>query len=201
VQNESGFSGFTRLQPAAAGGTEVTIAIAASGAATEAAAAQAPPPPSTTYTSPSFGYTIGFGPAWEEAENISSGGRDRFVLFNGSSYVTFTGLTGFDGDPQACVDDFVAQLTSDPNVSNLSQAVDEEGNPLQGSTEATGNFTITNHDYAFPEGVTPYTLYVSCIPLIPNEAVLAIVQNVPTEDYEEQFQLREALMRGVTLAQ
>jgi plastocyanin len=200
-QNDSGFSGFTTLRPAANGGTGVTIALAASPAAVESAASEAPPPPSATYTSPSFGYAIGYGPTWQESENASTNGRDRFVLFNGTSYITFTGERAFNGDPQACVDAFVDQLTADPNVSNLALAVDEEGNPLQGGTEATGSYAIYDHDYTFPDRVEPYTLFVGCIPLVPNEAVLAIVQNVPAAQYDDQVEPREALLRGLTLNQ
>jgi plastocyanin len=200
-QRGSGYSGFTTLRPTADGGTQVTMVIAASSAATEAAAAQPAPPPSTTYKSPTYGYTIGYGPTWEESENISSGDRDRLVLYNGTSYITFTGAREFGGDPQACVDDFVTELTADPNVSNLGLATDEQGNPLQGGTEATGAFAVYNHDYTFTDRVEPYTLFVGCVPLIPNEAVLAIVQNVPTAQYDEQVEPREALLRGLTLAQ
>src|ERR671912_779549 len=200
-QNGSGYSGFTTLRSTADGGTQVSIAIAASSAATEAAAAQPEPPPSTTYTSPTYDYTIGYGPTWEESENISGNGRDRLVLFNGTSYITFTGAREFGGDPQACVDDFVAQLTADPNVSNLELATDEEGNPLEGGTAATGVHAVYSHDYTFPDRVEAYTLFVGCVPLIPNEAVLAIVQNVPTAEYNDQVEPREALLRGLTLAQ
>jgi plastocyanin len=200
-QNGSGYSGFTTLRPTADGGTQVSIAIAASSAATEAAAAQPEPPPSTTYTSPTYHYTIGYGPMWEESENLSANGRDRLVLFNGTSYITFTGAREFGGDPQACVDDFVADLTADPNVSNLALATDEAGNPLEGGTAATGAYAVYSHDYTFPDRVEPYTLFVGCVPLIPNEAVLAIVQNVPTAEYNDQVEPREALLRGLTLAQ
>jgi plastocyanin len=200
-QRGSGYSGFTTLRPTADGGTQVTMVIAASSAATEAAAAQPAPPPSTTYTSPTYGYTIGYGPTWEESENVSAGDRDRLVLFNGTSYITFTGAREFGGDPQTCVNDFVTELTADPNVSNLGLATDEEGNPLEGGTEATGAYAVYNHDYTFPDRVEPYTLFVGCVPLIPNEAVLAIVQNVPTAQYDDQVEPREALLRGLTLAQ
>jgi plastocyanin len=200
-QNDSGYSGFVLLQPSADGETNVTIMLAASPTAVEAAASQPAPPPSTTYKSPTFGYTIGYGPTWQQSENASSNGHDRFVLFNGTSYITFTGEAAFGGDPQACVDGFVKQLTADPNVSNLHLATDENGRPAQGGTAATGAYAIYNHDYTFPDRVEPYTLFVGCIPLVPNEAVLAIVQNVPTADYDEQVPLREALLRGLTLAQ
>ncbi len=200
-QNDSGFSGFVQLEPSPSGGATISVALAASPSSVEAAAEQTPPPPSTTYTSPTYGYTIGYGPTWRESENLSSNGRDRFVLFNGTSYITFTGARDFNGEPQACVDAFVAQLTADPNVSNLALAVGEDGQPLQGGTAATGAFAIFDHDYTFSNRVEPYTLFVGCVPLIPNEAVLAIVQNAPTADYNEQVELREALLRGLTLNQ
>src|SRR5436305_10478179 len=116
-KNDSGNNGFEKLRPTADGETQVTITLAQSEAATEAAAQQETPPPPTTYVSPSFGYSISYGPAWQQSENSSANGSDRFVLFNGTSYITFTSETGFGGDPKACVDAFVAQLTSDPNVS------------------------------------------------------------------------------------
>lgn len=200
-QDDSGYSGLTTLRPAADGGTQVSVVLAASSAATEAAASQPPPPPSATYTSPTFGYTIGYGSTWEESENRSANGRDRFVLSNDTSFITFTGVRDFAGDPQACVDAFVTQLTADPNVSNLGLAVDDQGEPLEGGTEATGAFAIYNHDYQFADHVEPYTLFVDCVPLIPNEAVLAIVQNVPTAEFNDQVEARAALLRGLTLPQ
>jgi plastocyanin len=200
-QNGSGFHGFATLRPTADGETQVTIALAVSEASAEAAAQQEAPPAPTTYTSPSFGYTISYGPAWQESENSTTNGSDRFVLFNGTSYITFTSETGFGGDPKACVDAFVAQLTSDPNVSNLKLAVDDSGAPLEGGTAATGAYATYDHDYKFADRTEPYTLYVGCIPLVPNEAVLAIVQNVPTAEYAQQVPLREALLRGLTLPQ
>jgi hypothetical protein len=175
--------------------------VLAAPAATAAATPSATPPPSTTYTSPTFHYTISYGPTWQETENSTTNGSDRFVLYNGESYITFTGVKGFGGDPKACVDAFVAQLTSDPNVSNLRLATDNQGKPLKGGTAATGNYAIYNHDYTFPDRVEPYTLFVGCIPLVKNESVLAIVQNVPTKDYDAQLAAREALLRGLTLPQ
>jgi plastocyanin len=200
-QNNSGYSGFATLQPSADGGTNVTITMAASPSAVQAAAAEPAPPPSTTYKSPTFGYTIGYGPTWQESENASTNGTDRFVLFNGKSYITFTGEAAYGGDPKACVDGFVKELTADPNVSNLQLATDENGQPAQGETAATGAYAIYDHDYRFSDRTEPYTLFVGCIPLVPNQAVLAVVQNVPTADYDEEVNLREALLRGLTLPQ
>jgi plastocyanin len=200
-QNDSGFSGVVTLLPSADGtATDAAVTLAASADALAATETQAPSP-STTYTSPTFGYTIGYGQTWQETENVSTNGRDRFVLFNGTSYITFTGDEAFDGDPQTCVDTFVQQLIADPNVSDVRLATDDQGQPLEGGTAATGAFAIYDHDYDFGNRVEPYTLFVGCVPLRENEAVLAIVQNVPTDDYNEQLEMREALLRGLTLAQ
>ncbi|HET7092590.1 MAG TPA: hypothetical protein VFI22_03905, partial [Thermomicrobiales bacterium] len=92
-QNGSGFTGFAQLRPDASGGTDITILLAAT-AATAAATPAATPPPGATYTSPTFGYTIGYGPTWRETENNTTNGNDRFVLYNGESYITFTGVKG-----------------------------------------------------------------------------------------------------------
>jgi hypothetical protein len=198
-QAKSGHDGMVYLRPGAEGETVVTIALARAEAA---ATSETPPPPrGTTYTSPTFGYTITYPRAWTVTEDVSASGRDRFVLYNGTSYVTFTSAEGFGGDPQACVDDFVAVLTSDPNVSNLELATDAQGNPAKGGTEATGAYAIYNHDYTFTDRVEAYTLYVACVPLVKGQSVLAVVQNVPTVDFNDQVAAREGLLRGVTLAQ
>jgi len=200
-QSESGYSGIARLRPSDDGAsTEVTIALSTT-PTSAAPVEQAPAVPTSTYTSSTFGYEIGYGPPWQEEEATLAGGRDRVVLFNGSSYITFTGLRTFQGDPDECVDAFVAEHTSDPRASNFRLDVDEDGKPSRGGTEATGAFVIYDHDYTFSAGVEPYTLFIACIPLIPNEAVLAIVQNVPTEDYDEQLELREVLLRDLVLPQ
>lgn len=201
-QNDSGYSGIASLRPAADGGTTVTIFLAQSpAAAAKPAKPESTPPPSKTYSSPTFGYTIGYGPSWTVTENASTGGRDRFVLSNGTSYVTFTGAEGYGGDTDKCVEDFVTTLTADPNVSNLRLATDDSGKPAQGGTEATGAFAVYNHTYAFPDHSEDYTLFVGCIPLVPGKAVLAVVQNVPAADFNDQVAAREALLRGLTLPQ
>jgi hypothetical protein len=200
-QRESGYSGIARLRPSDDGAsTEVTIALSTTPTSAPSVE-EAPAVPTSTYTSSTFGYEIGYGPPWQEEDATLAGGRDRVVLFNGSSYITFTGLRAFQGDPNECVDAFVAEHTSDPRASNFRLDVDEDGNPSRGGTEATGAFVIYDHDYTFSDGVQPYTLFIACMPLIPNEAVLAIVQNVPTEDYDEQLELRETLLRDLVLPQ
>jgi plastocyanin len=197
-QAESGWSGFASLRPSADGGTLVNIFLAQAPAGEEATEedeeATPTPPPGTTYTSPSFGYTIFYGPTWEVTEDVTRGNSDRFVLYNETSFVTFTSVEGYDGDPARCVEDFVGTLTADPSVSNLELA--EEG-----GSDSTGAFAVYDHDYRFPDRTEAYTLFVGCIPLVEGESVLAVVQNVPTDEFAAQSEAREGLLRGLTLPQ
>lgn len=200
-QQDSGFAGFATLRPAATGGTDVAIFLAGDVAELDAAAAQPARPRGTTYASPTFGYTLTYGPEWDVADEASGDGRDRFVLFNGASYVTFTGTDEFGGDTEACLDDFVASRTADPNVRNLEVATDATGQPVEGATAATGAYKAFNHEYVFPDRVEEYTLFVQCVPLVQDASVLAIVQNVPSADYNDQIEPREGLLRSLVLPQ
>jgi plastocyanin len=202
-QAESGHHGIASLRPDTGGATTVTILlIAPTGKAPQNEAGTPPPPPGTTYTSPTFGYTMTYGAAWTVNEESSNNGTDQLVLTNGTSFVTVTGAEAYNGDPDTCVEGVVQQRLADPGVSNIKLATDERGQPIQGGTEATGAFAIYDHDYTFANGTTePWTLYVQCIPLGPDGAILAFVQNVPSASYADQEAARQALLRGLILPQ
>ncbi len=200
-QQDSGFAGFATVRPSASGGSDVAIFLAGDVAAVDAAAEQPARPRGTTYISPSFGYTLTYGPQWTIADEASGNAGDRFVLFNGTSYVTFTGTDEFGGDVRACLDDFVATRTADPNVRDLAIATDASGQPVEGATDATGAYAAYNHGYVFPDRVEEYTLFVQCVPLVADESVLSIVQNVPSATYNDQIEPRESLLRSLVLPQ
>src|SRR3712207_8247355 len=65
-----------------------------------------------------FPYTTLF-----RSENLSANDRDRLVLFNGTSYITFTGAREFGGDPQACVDEDRKSTRLNSSHANISYAV------------------------------------------------------------------------------
>jgi plastocyanin len=202
-QAESGHHGIASLRPDTGGATTVTLLLVAVAASVETPQNEASaPPPGTTYTSPTYGYSMTYGAAWTVNEESSNNGVDQLVLTNGTSFVTVTGAAAYGGDPATCVDGVVEQRLADPGVSNIVLATDERGQPIQGGTEATGAFAIYDHDYTFANGTTePWTLFVQCIPLVPGEAVLAFVQNVPSESYADEEAARQALLRGLTLPQ
>lgn len=219
-QADSGEQGIVSLQPDNAGSTTVTIVLSSAETAPSEVtpapdATVAPDPtaatnetetpvgePPSTYVSPTFDYTLSYGPTWTVSEESSDGRQDRFVLTNGTSFVTFVAAQGFGGDPEQCVSGFSEQQVADPNVGNVTPATDAAGNTLRGGTPATGAFAVYNHDYTFDDGRTePYTLFIGCIPLVPGEAVLSVIQNVPTADYNTEVAAREGLLRGLTLPQ
>lgn len=202
-QAKSGHHGVATLRPDTGGATTVTILlIAPTGKAPQNETGTPPPPPGTTYTSPTYGYSMTYGAAWTVNEQTSNNGVDQLVLTNGTSFVTVTGAEAYNGDPDTCVEGVVQQRLADPGVSNIKLATDERGQPIQGGTEATGAFAIYDHDYTLANGTTgPWTLYVQCIPLVPGKAVLSFVQNVPSASYADEEAARQALLRGLTLPQ
>jgi plastocyanin len=203
-QAESGHHGIASLRPDTGGATTVTLLlfVAPTVEAPQNEAVTPPPPPGTTYTSPTYGYSMTYGAAWSVNDETSNNGTDQLVLTNGTSFVTVMGAEAYNGDPDTCVEGVVQQRLADPRVSNIVLATDERGQPIQGGTEATGAFAIYDHDYTLANGVTgPWTLYVQCIPLVPGKAVLSFVQNVPSASYADQEAARQALLRGLTLPQ
>jgi hypothetical protein len=160
------------------------------------------PPPGTTYTSPTYGYSITYGAAWTVSQETSTNDVDQLVLTNGTSFVTVTGTEAFGGDPDDCVQGIVDERLADPAVSNIVLATDERGQPIQGGTEATGAFAIYDHDYTFTTGgIEPWTLYVQCVPLDSGDANIAFVQNVPSVSFADEEGARQGLLRGLTLPQ
>ncbi len=202
-QQDSGLAGFASLRQGPDGTTDVSIFLSGD-VRTEEAVATPPPAtnPPTTYVSPTYGYEINYNDTWDVSQEISSNGRDTLILTNGVSYIAFNGAPDtFGGDVADCVSALLQERTSDPNAFNVEVARGPDGEPLVGGTQATGAFAVFNHDYRFSSGVVPYTLYVNCVPLVPGESVLGVVQNAPAAEFESQIAPREALFRGVVLDQ
>lgn len=201
-QQDSGLAGVASLRQGPDGTTDVSLFLSGDVRSEEAPTPAPTTTPPTTYVSPTYGYSISYNNTWDVSQEISNSGRDTLILTNGVSYVAFNGVPDtFDGDIAACISALLQERTADPNAFNVEVALGPDGEPLVGGTQATGGFAVYNHDYQFSSGVVPYTLYVSCVPLIPGEAILGVVQNSPAADFESQIAPREALFRGVVLNQ
>ena len=200
-QADSGFSGFVSLRPESGGGTTVTFVLvppAPPDSGGDEAASTAEAGATSNYTSPSYGYSLDYDDSWTVEDETSDGETDRFVLSNGTSFVSFVGTRGFDGDPAACVSDFAQQALLDPAVGAVTPATDAAGNPLEGSDPQGGAFAVFDHDYTFSDGTTiAYSLFVGCATIEPGTSVLAILQNVPRAAYNEQIPVRDALLAGL----
>lgn len=202
-QQDSGLAGVASLREGPDGTTDVSIFLSGEVVTDEAVPTPAPTTtPPTTYVSPTYGYSISYNNTWDVSQEISNNDRDTLILTNGVSYVAFNGVPDtFGGDVADCVSALLQERTADPNAFNVEVARGPDGEPLVGGTQATGAFAVFNHDYQFSSGVVPYTLYVNCVPLVPGESVLGVVQNSPAADFESQVAPREALFRGVVLDQ
>lgn len=202
-QAESGHRGIASLRPDTGGATTVTFVLVAEiGTAGDTRGEVTSPPQGITYVSPTYGYSMTYDPSWTVTSEMSNDEMDQLILTNGISFVTTTGAAMYDGDPDRCVAGTAEQRLADPAVSNIELATDERGQPVQGGTEFTGAFALYDHDYTFANGTTQaWTLYVTCVTIVPGEVILAFAHNVPTDSYADQVAAREALLRGLTLPQ
>jgi hypothetical protein len=202
-QAESGHRGIASLRPDTGGATTVTLVMVAEADTTEDSPDETTSPPQgTTYVSPTYGYSITYGPSWTVQSEVTNDEMDQLILTNGISFVTATGAEMYEGDPDRCVAGAAEQRLADPAVSNIVLATDERGQPVQGGTEFTGAFALYDHDYTFANGTTEaWSLYVTCITIVPGEVVLAFAHNVPADSYADEMPARDALLRGLTLPQ
>src|SRR5688500_14406430 len=71
------------------------------------------------YENPTFGWTISWDETWVvEAEDETDDG-DLLELTDNLSFVYFESYEGYDGDPEACIDDEQEYLSSLDGFSNV----------------------------------------------------------------------------------
>lgn len=152
-----------------------------------------------TYTSPSFGYTISWDPdIWEVENEASEEGFDQLRLGDPPNTVYLNGIEAFDGDPATCLQETADALAGGEGVSKFGPAEDRNGDPIAGERAdrafAQYELTLTRDG----ERVS-ITNYVECRVLVPDEAVLAIVYIVATDEFEDQFPLVEDLLDAIEI--
>ncbi len=153
-----------------------------------------------SYTSPNFGYTVSWDPdIWEVEDESSEDGHDQLRLGDPINTVYLSGVEGFGGDPAACLEGTSDALDDGEGVSNYRPAEDRNGNSIGAESQdrafAQYELTLTNDD----GDRVRITNYVECRVLVPDEAVLAIVYIVATDEFEAQFPLVEDLLDAIEI--
>lgn len=158
----------------------------------------------TTYTSPSYGYSLTYDASWqvqsESSEPGQNGPVDYLSLSNGLSFVEFLGVpTGGDLSALDCRAFWQQNWGQDPSISGFTPRLGADGAPIQGGD---ASFAFSVHDFTFtPEGGSPVplTVWMGCYQLPGQGAVITVFDQVPQRAYDQQAPALEALLAGLQL--
>jgi hypothetical protein len=153
-------------------------------------AAQAPPPPlrDSSYTSPTWGYSVRwYGDDWSVDEESSENGVDSLWLSDDAgSVVGFQGGYGYDGNASLCLDDVSAVIANDPSAHDVVTVRDEGGNEQEFRHPwRSWSLLLVTFDDGEP---IDYVVYLDCRTLSPGEATLFRYLESPAATFEENFE-------------
>jgi predicted metalloprotease len=118
----------------------------------------------TVYTSPTYGYRVGFDDSWQVADESSAGGYDSLALEGEASSMWVEGIVAFEGDPATCIDGLVASLAEVAGVDDL-----EEVTRRDRATVARASYTLT---FTGESGVAQVGVVYECRPIVEGVSVV-----------------------------
>lgn len=153
----------------------------------------------TSYTSPTFGYSLTWDAAWSEAEASAESGFDTLDLSSDGASVSFWARTSADASPEPCLAERVASSRNLTGVRDFGPKRDASRQPIAG-VDGSRAFAVYTYTFAAGDG-TPasYVQHVECRVLVPYESVVQITMITVPEDYAEQAEALERLLTGLRL--
>ncbi len=147
----------------------------------------------TTFTSPGFGFSLDIPDGWQVQSEEIAAGDEFLLLFNGTSLITVRASDTLPLDPAACVNAVKAEAVENPLYADLALDFTANGDPFQGADDlgAYALFTYTGDDGG------EWSYFVRCEPLVEDESVLVIVQDVPSDDYIAERQARRLIQISI----
>lgn len=153
----------------------------------------------TTYTSPTYQWSISWNDDWEVVDVESEDGYDYLELTDQLSYVYFEAYEEFAGNALDCVADERTDLAEQDGIVDIDIGTDVGGDPLTGGDEANA-YAVYTMSFTGTDGiVTELVEYSECWTLVPGEAVLEASQITVRDAYNDAAPLVQDLLRGVTL--
>lgn len=147
----------------------------------------------TAFTSPGFGFSLVIPDGWQVQSEEITGGDESLLLFNGTSLITVRASNTLPLDLVACVNAVKAEAAEIPLYADLSLAMTSTGDLFQGADDrgAYALYTYTGDDGA------EWTYFVRCEPLVEDESVLVIIQDVPSDNYIAERQARRLIQISI----
>ncbi len=153
----------------------------------------------STYTSPTWGYSLSWDPAsWRVEGEVSEGGYDGLQLGTPRSTVYLEGYAMFGGDAEACLRDAVVGVGQREGVGEV-EALPGRPTPLT-AAEAPQQILV-RYPQAFADGSSAEIVeFVACQELQPGVAVLETTFQVAASQYDAELPLATALLDTLALA-
>lgn len=147
----------------------------------------------STFTSPSFGFTLDVPDGWTIEDESISGGAETLVVSNGLSTISVHATAAYTGDLPGCIGYTRDLLDDDPVYADLRLDATSSGDPFQGSDDvrAFARFTYTGADGE------RWAHFVDCRAIVAGESVLIVSQDVPYDDYASERLARRQIQRAI----
>lgn len=200
-------------------GALVITALLAAAAPARVQDVEQPGVEGTTYTSPTWGYSLAWSDEWEviasfadqSAHGVTEGlARGDYLLLsaglpNGNAVsLEIMAGAGYGGNPAPCLDSYVANLEALQAQSSEEVAIagfqpaTAGGRPV-GGTDPTSAYGVFEYSMTGEEFHWDLVDYVDCRTLRDGTAVLRIEASTLRENYEAAVPLIEAVLATLTL--
>jgi hypothetical protein len=162
------------------------------------------PGKSTTYTSPTFGYTVTYDSTWQKIEETTTptnnGPQDFLHLFNNTSHAVFYTNSAPESLSMDQVPDIMlGRVENDSKNSKVQVRVDANGNEIK-SSDASSAIIAVNFTWTSQSGQTIDLYDYYHVYKLPGKgAVLIFLNEGPQQAYDQQAAARTKLEKGIKL--
>ena len=126
----------------------------------------------STYTSPTFGYSLSWDDSlWSVTDAYSEDGYDLLTLETDTAALYIESLYFYQGDPGECLSGERVAIADENGLDDLTPLTDESDEPIEslGADVATGLYDLPAADDTLESAV-----FLQCQPLVPGAAVRVI---------------------------
>ena len=152
------------------------------------------------YVGPNFGWELTWDEdVWTVDDEDNSGGSDFLSLTSEdpSAFVFIQGIESFEGDPDACAEEWGDLIEERGDVERVREGRNlEVPDEPRGATGAVYTYRIELEDGETLDIVE----YVQCYELVEDEAVLEVILQAPEDTYEDTIPLFEDLVAELDIA-
>lgn len=148
----------------------------------------------TTYTSPSYGYSLPFGADWNVVDSTSADAQDTLRLSNGTSDVLVIGGV-FDADATACQQAMVDAFSTGDGVSEFNPVKNDKDVPIYGETN-NGTYGL----YSFTLDRKSTFAYIQCQIAPTGGYGVVYIQTIPVAAFKTELDGLNALSNAIEFA-